>query len=690
MARKMVTEFGMSERVGAIKLGQSTGEVFLGRDMGHQRDYSEEVARIVDEEVRALIDAAHDEAWRRSSTRTATCSTTSCSSCSRRRRSTPRAGRALRAGRQARRSARPGSRRRRASSRPAAGADAGRDRARRTAPVARTVTCRRRCRPTAARGQDRRGRRGRRAPARRGAPVEQVIEVPDDRPGRPQREGLDVAIDQARAEAAVRELLLAIGEDPDREGLRRHPGRVARSYAEIFAGLAMTPADVLGTTFEIDHDEMVMVARHRALPHVRAPPRAVPRRGARRLHPRQGRPGHRPVQARPPRRGLRPAAAGAGAADHRRSPTRSSSTSSRAGVIVVIEAEHLCMSMRGIRKPGASTDHLGGARAAARRGHSSRGHGADAVRAGEHHRSPERAARPHDRPPARHVRRDRTLVMGVVNVTPDSFSDGGAVVRAGRRHRPRPRRAGGRRRHRRRRRRVDPARRRAPVGRGGAAPGRPGRRGARRRRAPWSRVDTMRAAVAARRGRGRRRHRQRRLAAAWPTPTWCRRGRREPACPTSRCTGAGTAPRCSRAPSTTTSSPTCAASSPRGVDALARRRASTRTSSCSTPGSASPRTPTTTGRCWRRCPCCTTSATRSCSAPPARRSSAGSAGADGRRRPAAERDVETAATSVMAAHGRACGACASTTSPRDRARPVGRARPRLGRTRPADGEGLDR
>jgi cell division protease FtsH len=63
MARKMVTEFGMSERVGAIKLGQSTGEVFLGRDMGHQRDYSEEVARIVDEEVRSLIDSAHDEAY---------------------------------------------------------------------------------------------------------------------------------------------------------------------------------------------------------------------------------------------------------------------------------------------------------------------------------------------------------------------------------------------------------------------------------------------------------------------------------------------------------------------------------------------------------------------------------------------------------------------------------------------------
>jgi cell division protease FtsH len=63
LARKMVTQFGMSERVGAIKLGQSQGEVFLGRDMGHQRDYSEDVASIVDEEVRRFIESAHDEAW---------------------------------------------------------------------------------------------------------------------------------------------------------------------------------------------------------------------------------------------------------------------------------------------------------------------------------------------------------------------------------------------------------------------------------------------------------------------------------------------------------------------------------------------------------------------------------------------------------------------------------------------------
>jgi len=62
-ARKMVTEYGMSANVGAVKLGQSQGEVFLGRDMGHQRDYSEEIAEKVDAEVRALIEQAHDEAW---------------------------------------------------------------------------------------------------------------------------------------------------------------------------------------------------------------------------------------------------------------------------------------------------------------------------------------------------------------------------------------------------------------------------------------------------------------------------------------------------------------------------------------------------------------------------------------------------------------------------------------------------
>jgi cell division protease FtsH len=63
VARAMVTQYGMTERIGAIKLGSENAEPFLGRDMGHQRDYSEEVAGVVDEEVKKLIEHAHDEAW---------------------------------------------------------------------------------------------------------------------------------------------------------------------------------------------------------------------------------------------------------------------------------------------------------------------------------------------------------------------------------------------------------------------------------------------------------------------------------------------------------------------------------------------------------------------------------------------------------------------------------------------------
>lgn len=63
IARKMVTEYGMSADIGSVKLGQANGEMFLGRDMGHQRDYSERIAERVDDEVRELIEKAHDEAW---------------------------------------------------------------------------------------------------------------------------------------------------------------------------------------------------------------------------------------------------------------------------------------------------------------------------------------------------------------------------------------------------------------------------------------------------------------------------------------------------------------------------------------------------------------------------------------------------------------------------------------------------
>src|SRR5215211_1998179 len=72
-------------------------------------------------------------------------------------------------------------------------------------------------------------------------------------------EGRRPAYDATRVEAAVREILLAIGEDPNRDGLKDTPERVSRAYAEIFGGLWQRPEDVLTTTFDIGHDEMVVV-----------------------------------------------------------------------------------------------------------------------------------------------------------------------------------------------------------------------------------------------------------------------------------------------------------------------------------------------------------------------------------------------------------------------------------------------
>lgn len=160
--------------------------------------------------------------------------------------------------------------------------------------------------------------------------------------------------DAVRAEAAVRELLLAVGEDPDREGLRDTPARVARAYAEIFAGLRMTADDVLTTTFDIGHDEMVLVkdievystCEHHLVPfHGRAHVGYIPNETGRitglsklaRLVD---------VYAKRPQVQERLTTQIADALVRILEPR---------GAIVVVECEHLCMSMRGIRKPGAMT-----------------------------------------------------------------------------------------------------------------------------------------------------------------------------------------------------------------------------------------------------------------------------------------------------------------------------------------------
>jgi GTP cyclohydrolase I len=161
-------------------------------------------------------------------------------------------------------------------------------------------------------------------------------------------------VDQERVEKAVREILEAIGEDPDRDGLQRTPARVAAMYAEIFGGLHEQPAKHLTVQFEADHDEMVMV---RDIPlHSCCEHHLIPFAGRAHVAYIPGTEGRitglskiaRLVDgfARRPQVQERLTTQIADALVEVLDPT---------GVLVMIEAEHLCMSMRGVKKPGALT-----------------------------------------------------------------------------------------------------------------------------------------------------------------------------------------------------------------------------------------------------------------------------------------------------------------------------------------------
>ena len=165
---------------------------------------------------------------------------------------------------------------------------------------------------------------------------------------------VEQAVDLARIEKAVREILIAIGEDPDRDGLRRTPGRVARAYAELFAGMRVDPASVVTTTFEADHEELVLVrdiqvislCEHHLLPfHGSAHIGYIPGDHGRitglsklaRLVE---------VFARRPQVQERLTTQIVDVLMQRLEPR---------GAIAVLECEHMCMAMRGVQKGGSTT-----------------------------------------------------------------------------------------------------------------------------------------------------------------------------------------------------------------------------------------------------------------------------------------------------------------------------------------------
>ena len=461
----MVTEYGMSSKLGAVKYGTEHGDPFLGRTMGNQADYSHEVARDIDDEVRKLIEAAHTEAWEILTEYRDVLDTLAGELLEKEtlhraelqaifadvekrprltvfddfggrdpvgqaadqdaRRAGDRARRAVaaagaRAGLQGgHRAGQPG-RRGRAQPKPTRNANGANGSHRRptdparlrrpagwhapgwppSGPAGLLVSARSRSsrywpQPAPVIPASRASRVRPRTTAypalsavslRRRSPLRTPEGLPSSGRGREPVQATDPAntaderteasdgpsriragsprsrrtatrapvFDQERAEAAIRELLFAIGEDPDRDGLQDTPARVARAYREMFAGLYTDPDSVLNTTFDEDHDEMVMVKEiplystcehHLVSFHGVAHVGYIPGKDGRvtglskiaRLVD---------LYAKRPQVQERLTSQIADALMRKLDPR---------GVIVVVEAEHLCMAMRGVRKPGAVT-----------------------------------------------------------------------------------------------------------------------------------------------------------------------------------------------------------------------------------------------------------------------------------------------------------------------------------------------
>ena len=370
IARGMITEYGMSERLGARKFGNGDGEPFLGRDMSHSRDYSEEIASSIDEEIRRLIESAHDEAWevlveyrdvldalvlrlldKETVARTEVLE--------------------IFASVQKRpvRGSYTGYGKRLPSDRPPvlspkelalAAADSGNGMAlpangqsfgfnpgatghRAAARPEATAASRATASPATTDDAGRFGHQERRSDGRTASA-----------PAAPESDGQAPSSTCRASSARSGRSCVAIGEDPERDGLRDTPARVARAYAEQFAGLRQRPEDVLTTVFDVGHDEMVIVrdievygtCEHHLVPfigvaHIGYIPNVKGQiTGLSKLARLVD------VYARRPQVQERMTSQIADALVDTLEPR---------GVVVVIEAEHLCMTMRGVRKPGART-----------------------------------------------------------------------------------------------------------------------------------------------------------------------------------------------------------------------------------------------------------------------------------------------------------------------------------------------
>eukprot|EP01037_Dinobryon_pediforme_P005871 gene5871-5940_t len=320
LARAMVTQYGMTERIGAIKLGTGDSDPFLGRDYGHQRDYSEEIAGIIDEEIHALIENAHQEAF---NILVANRDILDALVVELLERETLLKDDIERIFAKV------------ALVEPRPAWTGSPNRTPSTIPPVGLVAAKPQVDPEANPAKPTRKPRKKVAP-----PVPEQIARAE--------------FDQARAERAITELLLAIGEDPTRDGLRDTPARVARAYRENFEGLWQNPEDILTTTFDIGHKELVIVRDIEVFSHCEH--HLTPFHGVAHVGYIPGESGRITgisklarlvdLYSRRPQVQERLTTQIADAIVEILKP---------AGVIVIIDCEHLCMSMRGVKKSQART-----------------------------------------------------------------------------------------------------------------------------------------------------------------------------------------------------------------------------------------------------------------------------------------------------------------------------------------------